>query len=236
MSAPGRRRGRAGRRSPAPRRYSSTRPKSRPATTARRAAEEHEPARPGRRSAAAPPCPAGGDRDRRGWPRRGRRRADAAELRLGRDEQAVGEHRLGQGLDVVGHDVGPAGGGGPGAARPQQGERRPGRHRQGERGWRRVASATSTRYALRLGATCTARHRLLDGDDVGGCRRPGSTVVEGVVVAVGVEHRQLGRLVGVADRDAHQEAVELALRQRVGALVLDRVLGGHDEERRRRAW
>jgi hypothetical protein len=34
----------------------------------------------------------------------------------------------------------------------------------------------------------------------------------------------------VADADPQQEAVELCLRQRVGAFVLDRVLGREDEE------
>jgi hypothetical protein len=37
----------------------------------------------------------------------------------------------------------------------------------------------------------------------------------------------------VVDDDLHQEAVELGLGQRVGALVLDRVLGGHDQEGQR---
>ena len=63
--------------------------------------------------------------------------------------------------------------------------------------------------------------------------------------AVGREDRQdLGRrperaldddrlLAGgrVADDDLHHEPVDLGLRQRVGALGLDRVLGRHDEER-----
>ena len=42
----------------------------------------------------------------------------------------------------------------------------------------------------------------------------------------------LSRLVGVADVDAEEEAVELRLRQRIGALVLDRVLRRRDQERR----
>ena len=55
--------------------------------------------------------------------------------------------------------------------------------------------------------------------------------------------RRLGRVLGehprlvgerrVADRDPHREAVELGLGQRVGALVLDRVLRRHDHEGRR---
>ena len=53
------------------------------------------------------------------------------------------------------------------------------------------------------------------------------------MVAVGVEDLELGAGGGVADRHPHEEPVELGLGQRVGALVLDRVLGGDDHERRR---
>jgi hypothetical protein len=41
----------------------------------------------------------------------------------------------------------------------------------------------------------------------------------------------LGR--GIIDPDMEHEPVELCLRQRVGAFLLDRVLRGEDEERRR---
>ncbi|MDT4814903.1 hypothetical protein FQZ97_479210 [compost metagenome] len=41
------------------------------------------------------------------------------------------------------------------------------------------------------------------------------------------------RGVGEADLHVQQEAVELRLRQRVGAFLLDGVLGGHDHEQRR---
>ena len=44
------------------------------------------------------------------------------------------------------------------------------------------------------------------------------------------QHRRLGLLVGGVDGDLEEEAVELRLGQRVGALVLDRVLGGHHHE------
>ena len=37
---------------------------------------------------------------------------------------------------------------------------------------------------------------------------------------------------GIADVDREHEAVELGLGQRIGAFLLDRVLRGHDEERR----
>ena len=44
---------------------------------------------------------------------------------------------------------------------------------------------------------------------------------------------QLLVVLRVVDQDLEHEAVDLGLRQRVGALGLDRVLGRHDEERRR---
>ena len=53
----------------------------------------------------------------------------------------------------------------------------------------------------------------------------------GVRDAGQVEHRELGGAIGVADDQLHQEAVELGFRKRVGALVLDRVLGGQHPER-----
>jgi hypothetical protein len=41
----------------------------------------------------------------------------------------------------------------------------------------------------------------------------------------------LGRRIGIADLDRHQEAVELGFGQRIGADLLDRVLRRDDEER-----
>ena len=144
----------------------------------------------------------------------------------------VGEHRLGERLDVVGHDVGAAGGGGPGPRRPQEGEGGAGRDRQQDP---RVAAggvgdvdqvgAQAGCHVHVRGPRPGRRGRRCVGRRAGGRSRAS-------LLAVGVEHRQLGLLVGVADGDAHQEAVELALGQREGALVLDGVLGGHDEERR----
>jgi hypothetical protein len=56
-------------------------------------------------------------------------------------------------------------------------------------------------------------------------------VVEGVPVDLGAEDLLLGLAVGVADRHAHEEAVELRLRQRIGAVVVGGVLRGDHEER-----
>ena len=54
-----------------------------------------------------------------------------------------------------------------------------------------------------------------------------------VGVALRVEQRELGVAVGVADAQAHEEAVELGLGQGIGALELDRVLRRDHHERRR---
>ena len=55
---------------------------------------------------------------------------------------------------------------------------------------------------------------------------------DGAVAHRGVDEQLDGRrAVGVAHRGLHQEAVELRLGQPVGAGLLDRVLGGDDQER-----
>ena len=59
----------------------------------------------------------------------------------------------------------------------------------------------------------------------------GSSVREHVAPVGAGEQRALGVAVGVAELDAHQEAVELRLGQREGADLLRRVLRGDDEER-----
>ena len=61
------------------------------------------------------------------------------------------------------------------------------------------------------------------------------TRVERVVALARVEHRELVLGRRVADADAQEEAVELRLGERVGALVVDGVLRREDEERLRAA-
>ena len=56
--------------------------------------------------------------------------------------------------------------------------------------------------------------------------------IDRLAVAVLAQDGLLGVAVGVADAQAHQEAVELAFRQRIGALELVGVLRGQHEERR----
>ena len=58
-------------------------------------------------------------------------------------------------------------------------------------------------------------------------------VVERVASLLLVEDDDLLHRLRIAEAEAKHEAVELGLGQREGALVLDRVLGGDDQERAR---
>ena len=58
----------------------------------------------------------------------------------------------------------------------------------------------------------------------------GSRSSRGLRAVCALEHGDLGRLDGVADRHPRHEAVALCLGEGVGALHLDRVLGGDDHE------
>lgn len=57
--------------------------------------------------------------------------------------------------------------------------------------------------------------------------------VQRVGGAVGVEDGELCFAAGVAQREAHEKAIELALRQAIGAFLLDRVLRRRNHERHR---
>ena len=62
----------------------------------------------------------------------------------------------------------------------------------------------------------------------------GLQLVGGVgALALLLEDRELRFTVRVAHRDPHEEPVELRLGQRIGAVELDRVLGGDHHERTR---
>ena len=59
----------------------------------------------------------------------------------------------------------------------------------------------------------------------------GLEMLDPVAVLVGPQHRRLGARVRIPERQAHHEAVDLRLGERVGALELDGVLRGQDHER-----
>ena len=73
--------------------------------------------------------------------------------------------------------------------------------------------------------------RPLHGQHVGRGGHLGQLDLVGGPLQAALQHPPLGLGRGVADRQPQQEPVELGLGQRVGALELDRVLGGHDQER-----
>ena len=100
------------------------------------------------------------------------------------------------------------------------------------RGSERVASRIRTDVAPQGLAPVHGPGRSLSCEHV---RHVGHGLEIEHAVALGVVEQHLGLLVGarVAERDAHHETVELRLRQRVGALVLDGILGGDHHERRR---
>ena len=71
-------------------------------------------------------------------------------------------------------------------------------------------------------------HEVLDGhESFGSQSRFGGLMVRGCGFN---EDAAFGGLIGVVDVDLHQEAVELGFGQGIGALLLDRVLGGEDVE------
>ena len=72
---------------------------------------------------------------------------------------------------------------------------------------------------------------MLHGQQLGARDEDGHGDVVGAARAPDAEDLALGLGVGVADAHPQQEAVELRLRQRIGPLELDRVLGGDDQER-----
>ena len=101
-----------------------------------------------------------------------------------------------------------------GRARAGCGSRRRGRPRRRSRRGRRAPSARAPAKRCRSASETTSRTAA------GSARLRPTTAAS-----------SLGRR--VVDEDLHQEAVDLRLRQRVGALGLDRVLRRHREERPR---
>ena len=89
-------------------------------------------------------------------------------------------------------------------------------------------------YSTRLGSTRTCRHGVPKRSERGPVRDLPHAVALRLVGLEAVEHPAQNRLLdpflGIAHNDLHQEAVELGLGQRIGALELDRVLRREDGE------
>ena len=79
-----------------------------------------------------------------------------------------------------------------------------------------------------------ATHEVLElGDALG---REDAHELGAVVAGLLADDLFLFGLGGVVDVDLEHEAVELGLGERIGAFLLDRVLGGEDEEGGDRGW
>ena len=102
----------------------------------------------------------------------------------------------------------------------------PSARRRLSRVWRRSA----TTYRLRLSSTCTCRTASIASRS-STCPATGPQVLQGRLRGLLGKHARLVGVAGVADRHPHGEPVELRLGQRVGALVLHRVLGRDHQER-----
>jgi hypothetical protein len=180
------------------------------------------------------------------WAWEGRRRdghllhhfTDGVGRRLGRGphtdglaDQPVGQDRDGQGLHVVRDHVVPVVQQRLGLGRPVQADGRP-RTRPQDDVRPAPGGLHDVQHVVGDGVRHLDRpHPLLQPADVGRVQdRP--QVLDRLPVPVLAEQVPLGRPVRVPHVGAQQEPVELALRQRVGALELVRVLGGDDEERR----
>ena len=222
---------------------------TRPARPSRAPSPSREPARPGARRAApavaARPVIATTARLLRGTHRGTGTAAETLSstpsargaLELGLRPEAATRCRSvgpGQRLDVVRGDVVAAGQPGP---RPAGGQQRGGaarghaqRQRRRAAGWpgrgRRCSRCTSARpRPSRTAARPAARSAGPATGPIAGGGQVARVEAGGVPGAAPRAPRSRG---GQRHRQLEQEPVELRLRQRVGALVLDRVLGGGD--------
>jgi hypothetical protein len=156
-----------------------------------------------------------------------------AQPQVGRERHPVGEACHGESLHVVWEDELPAleRCAGSGAQKQRQGPARAGADlhaRKRARGAYEVDEVPPDGLAH-----LDALDGLAHGEDTPGVAQLAEVDLLVAPKGAAADHVPLGVAVGVAHRDAEQEPVELRLRQGVGALVLDRVLGRHDREGRR---
>ena len=161
-----------------------------------------------------------------------RGRVDPPELGLRREQHAVAHHGRGDDAHVVGrHERASLGGGQrPGSA--HDGDGATGRHAEAQLG--HVPRRRAQPHDVAADGVLDV-HRLGDLDHRADVARRHHRL-QPLRTEVGSEHPQhvdLVVVVRVAERRAHQEAVELGLGQAVRALLLHRVLGGDDDERAR---
>ena len=145
-------------------------------------------------------------------------------------------------MTSCGQDVVPAADEGQGAGGQDQVDRRPGAGAEADvpapgrparpRPGRRVALARRTEYSISAGSTYTRSTCACISMSRSGSMMAWLTGA-GAMARSTITNSSVGA--GVADDDLHHEPVDLRLGQRIGALGLDRVLGGHHQERPRHA-
>ena len=156
---------------------------------------------------------------------------EPAQLGVGGEEQPVLEHHRRDPLHVVGHHV----------VRPRLAASAMPARCSASAPWARAEGEVVV-TAGRVGeiddvvpqrrGDVDRRDRLGDGGDLGRADH-GLQCLDREVARLRLEDRHLGGSVRVAHLDAHEEAVELCLGQRIRALELDRVLRRDHHERRR---
>ena len=154
------------------------------------------------------------------------RRTSGAQL------EPVADDGKSERFHVVGDDVVASVQHGPRPRRPLQGKCGARRHAEEDRRVGPGGVGEVDDVALHCGRTVDVPYLLSEGQNLLGAG-DGREVVERLVDPVTLEQIDLLCGVGIAQMDAHQEPVELADRERVGAFVLDGVLGGDHHERRR---
>ena len=157
--------------------------------------------------------------------------ADAAHSCGGGEDDAVGEYGDGEFFDVVGEDVVAAADEGEGAAGAEEAEGGAGGGAEGGVG---VLSggfgegdevfANQAVHIDFLGGFLQGEYLFRGGD--------GRQVKDGVGVFLLGDDADFLVEAGVAEADAHQEAIQLGFGEGEGAFVFDGVLGGDDEEGR----
>src|SRR5215469_2925131 len=159
----------------------------------------------------------------------------ALQLGLGPQLDAMPQRRAGERLDVVGNHEVPACQPGPGPAGRLQRGRAPGGHAQAQRRGLAGGPAEVHDVAGDLGCHGDPADRGTGGREVSGAsHRPDACRGEVTGVEPGrVPGQDADLLVPAWHRygQLDQEPVELRFGQRVGAFVLDRVLGGREQER-----
>ena len=144
-------------------------------------------------------------------------------------DQAVGQHRHGQGFHIVGDYIVPALDGGQCLAAAHQSQHRPGRGSQPDlhRVSRRLTNGSDVgQDVVADGAPLAQLHGLQDF-------LPGGNAGDGL--QGGGHHKPLQQghcllALGVAQGKAHEETVQLGLRQGEGSLALHRVFRGDDQK------